>query len=276
MGDTKLDHVALAVRRWSDARAVLVEGLGGQWLGGVRMREYNPGQLSFANGMRVELLEPGPDSSSFLNRFVERSGAGPHHVTFKVDDIRAAIKRARDAGIEVIRERLDNPEWQEAFLHPKSTGIGFVIQLAQSAIDPGKAMSSSRASVTAEDAGMANSAPGETAAIPFFTAAVPDLAGATEILTDLLHGQVTGEGSTDAVSYRSVSWQPDGASIVLTTGGADGDGTPPVGIKAIAATGTKPGLPVDRVVDGWALTPVITELGVRLLTQPGRVAACWC
>jgi hypothetical protein len=36
-----------------------------------------------------------------------------------------------------------------------------------------------------------------------------------------------------------------------------------------AAAGTKPDLPVDRVVDGWALTPVIAELGVRLLTQPG-------
>jgi methylmalonyl-CoA epimerase len=269
MSDTRLDHVALAVRRWSDARAVLVEGLGGHWLGGVRTPEYNPGQLSFANGMRVELLEPGPDSSSFLNRFVEKTGAGPHHVTFKVDDIRAAITRVRDTGFEVIRERLGNPGWQEAFLHPKSTGIGFVIQMAQSTIDPGKAMSSSRTSVSAEDAGMANAAPGESAAIPFFTAAVPDLAGATKILTDLLHGRVTGEGTRDGVSYRSVSWQPDGASIVLTTGGTDGDTAPPIGIKAIAATGAKPGLPVDRVVDGWALTPVIAELGVRLLTQPG-------
>jgi catechol 2,3-dioxygenase-like lactoylglutathione lyase family enzyme len=269
MGDTQLDHVALAVRRWSDARAVLVEALGGQWVGGVRTPEYNPGQLSFANGMRVELLEPGPDTSSFLNRFVARSGAGPHHVTFKVDDIRAAIKHARDAGFEITRERLDDPGWQEAFLHPKSTGIGFVIQMAQSTIDSGKAMSSARGSISAEDAGLANGAPGEAAAIPFFTAAVPDLASATEILSGLLHGQVTGEGSSDGVSYRSVSWQPGGASIVLTTGGADGDGTPPIGIKAIAATGTKPDLPVDRVAGGWALTPVIAELGVRLLTQPG-------
>ena len=269
MGDTKLDHVALAVRRWSDARAVLVEGLGGRWLGGVRTPEYNPGQLSFANGMRVELLEPGPHSSSFLNRFVERSGAGPHHVTFKVDDIRAAIKRARDAGFEIVRERLDNPTWQEAFLHPKSTGVGFVIQLAQTTIDPQKAMSSSPASVDADGAGLANETGTEAAAIPFFTAAVPDLASATKILTELLHGRVTGEGSYDGVSYRSVSWQQETASIVLTTGGANGVGTPTIGIKAIAATGTKPGLPVDRVADGWVVTPVIAELGVRLLTQPG-------
>lgn len=260
--DTRLDHVALAVRRWSDARAVLVEGLGGRWLGGVRMPEYSPGQLSFANGMRVELLEPGPDSSSFLNRFVERSGAGPHHVTFKVDDIRAAIARVRDAGFEIVRERLDNPGWQEAFLHPKSTGIGFVIQLAQSAIDPGQAMSSSRTSVDAAGAGLANETGTEAAAIPFFTAAVPDLARATEILTELLHGRVTGEGSHDGGRYRSVSWQPDTASIVLTTGA-------PAGITAIAATGAKPGLPVDRAIDGWAVTPVIPELGVRLLTRPG-------
>jgi methylmalonyl-CoA/ethylmalonyl-CoA epimerase len=268
MGDTRLDHVALAVWRWSDARTVLVEKLGGRWLGGVRLPEYSAGQLSFANGMRVEVLEPSPDDSSFLNRFIGRSGPGPHHVTFKVDDIRAAIKRARDAGLEIVRERLDNPSWQEAFLHPKFTGIGFVIQMAQSTIDPEKTMSSSPASVSAEDAGLKNGAPGEQAAIPFFTAAVPELASATEILTGLLHGQVTGEGSADGVSYRTVSWQPGTASIMLTTGGADA--APQAGIQALAASGgATQDLPVDRVVNGWALSPVIAELGVRLLTRPG-------
>jgi methylmalonyl-CoA/ethylmalonyl-CoA epimerase len=266
MGDTKLDHVALAVWRWRDARTALVDGLGGRWIGGVRLAEFSSAQLSFANAMRVELLEPSSDGSSFLNRFIDRSGAGPHHVTFKVADIRAAIKRARDAGLEVVRERLDSPGWQEAFLHPKSTGIGFVIQIAQATIDPGQAMALARTSVTAEDAGMKNTAPGEPAAIPFFTAVVPDLDGATEILTELLDGQITGEGRYDGLGYRSVCWQPDGASIVLTSGGEQAR---PPGIQAIAATGSAPsGLPVERLVNGWALTPVIKELGVRLLTQP--------
>lgn len=56
---------------------------------------------------------------------------------------------------------------------------------------------------------------------------------------------------------------------MLTTGGADGGTARPVGIQAIAATGgAKPDFPVDHVVNGWTLSPVIAELGVRVLTPP--------
>jgi methylmalonyl-CoA/ethylmalonyl-CoA epimerase len=258
--------VALAVWHWGEARTALVEQLGGRWAGGVRLPEYNPCQLSYANGMRVELLEPGTDSSSFLQRFLRRSGAGPHHVTFKVDDIRLAIRRAREAGLEIVRERLDNPAWQEAFLHPKSTGIGFVIQLAQSVLDPGSAMAASPGSISAAEAGLAGSAP--MAAIPFFTNAVPDLDRATQLLTEVLHGQVAEEGSHDGVRFRSMAWQPDGARLVLTTGAHGAGGIPLAGIQAIAATtAAGPVSPADRHLCGWELSPVIAELGIRLLTR---------
>lgn len=275
MGDTRLDHVALAVRRWSDARAALVDRLGGRFLGGVRMAAYSPCQLEFANGMRVELLEPGTDDASFLARFIARSGAGPHHVTFKVDDIRGAIKLARDAGLQVVGERLDNPSWQEAFLHPTSTGIGFVIQLAQSDINPGAAMAAAPGSVSAAEAGLApaaaapEAAPPESAAIPFFAAVVPDLADATALLTEILHGQAGEERSEGANRFRELSWQTDTARIVLSESTDDPRAaTPQVGIQALAVTaGAAPGFPIESHLDGWDVTPVLPELGVRLLTQ---------
>jgi catechol 2,3-dioxygenase-like lactoylglutathione lyase family enzyme len=307
MGDTRLDHVALAVWRWSDARATLVDQLGGRWSGGVRMAEYSPCQLAFANGMRVELLQPGTDDSSFLARFLARSGAGPHHVTFKVDDLSAAIRRARNAGLQIVRERRDNPAWQEAFLHPRSTGVGFVIQLAQSDIAPGAAMASAPGAVSAAAAGLSPSAPGlspstapglspsaeqapalspaaeqapapaaaaarapaEPASIPFFTAAVPDLDDATALLTEVLHGTAGDEGGEAGVRFRVVSWQADTARIVLTEGN-DGPAaeTPPPGIQALAVTaGADPGFPAENHVVGWDATPLIPELGVRLLTK---------
>jgi methylmalonyl-CoA/ethylmalonyl-CoA epimerase len=267
MGDTRLDHVALAVWRWSDARAALVDKLGGRWSGGVRMAEYNPCQLAFANGMRVELLEPGTDGSSFLARFLARSGAGPHHVTFKVDDIRVAIRRARDAGLQVVRERLGNPVWQEAFLHPRSTGVGFVIQLAQSEITPGSAMASAPGAISAADAGLGPA--GEPASIPFFSVAVPDLDDATALLTQVLHGQAGEQGSDHGVRFRVVSWQADTARIVLTESTDDPQAEiPPVGIQALAVTaGADPGFPAESHIDGWDVTPVLPELGVRLLTK---------
>jgi catechol 2,3-dioxygenase-like lactoylglutathione lyase family enzyme len=271
MGDTRLDHVALAVWRWSDARAALVDRLGGRFLGGIRMAAYSPCQLGFANGMRVELLEPGTDNSSFLARFINRSGAGPHHVTFKVDNIRAAVKRARDAGLQVVGERLDNPSWQEAFLHPNSTGVGFVIQLAQSDVNPGSAMAAAPGSVNAAEAGLApaTAALPESAAIPFFAAAVPDLADATALLTEILHGQAGEERSDGASRFRELSWQADTARIVLTESTNDPRAaTPPVGIQALAVTaGAASGFPVESHLDGWDVTPVLPELGVRLLTQ---------
>jgi methylmalonyl-CoA epimerase len=299
MGDTRLDHVALAVWRWSDARATLIDKLGGRWMGGVRMPEYNPCQLAFANGMRVELLEPGTDDSSFLARFLARSGAGPHHVTFKVDDIRVAIRRARDAGLQIVRERLDNPAWQEAFLHPRSTGVGFVIQLAQSDIAPGAAMASAPGAVSAAEAGLSPAGVSKgtgvpespatpnvptSASIPFFSAAVPDLDDATALLTEVLHGQADVEGADHGVRFRVMSWQADTARIVLTESVPAEGGlaesvpttvtddpraeTPTVGITALAATaGAAPGLPAENHIDGWDVTPVLPELGVRLLTK---------
>jgi methylmalonyl-CoA/ethylmalonyl-CoA epimerase len=280
MSDTRLDHVALAVWRWSDARAALVDTLGARWLGGIRMAEYSPCQLAFANGMRVELLEPGTDGSSFLARFLARSGAGPHHVTFKVDDTRVAIRRARDAGLQVVRERLDNPSWQEAFLHPSSTGVGFVIQLAQAEINPGSAMASAPGSVSAADSGLSPAVPGpaappEQASIPFFTAAVPDLDDAIALLTEVLHGQAGDERGDRGARFRAVSWQADTARIVLTESTVPTESTgdpraaiPPVGIRALAVTaGAAPGFPTENHIDGWDVTPVLPELGIRLLTK---------
>lgn len=302
MGDTRLDHVALAVWRWSDARATLVDKLGGRWMGGVRMPEYNPCQLAFVNGMRVELLEPGTDGSSFLTRFLARSGAGPHHVMFKVDDIRVAIRRARDAGLQIVRERLGNPAWQEAFLHPRSTGVGFVIQLAQSDVAPEAAMASAPGAVSAAEAGLSptvvsgSTVVPETAAapatpnaaapasIPFFSVAVPDLDDTTALLTEVLHGQAVIEGADHGVRFRVMSWQTDTARIVLTESvPAEGIAaknvpaaaiddpraeTPPAGITALAATaGADPGFPAENHIDGWDVTPVLPELGVRLLTK---------
>ncbi len=275
MSDTMLDHVALAVWRWTDARATLVEQLGARWLGGTRMAEFSPCQLGFANGMRVELLEPGTDGSSFLARFIARSGTGPHHVTFKVDDIRVAIRRARDAGLQVVRERLDNPSWQEAFLHPSSTGIGFVIQLAQSEINPGAALASAPGAVSAADSGLGPAAASERAAlpeqasIPFFTAAVPDLDDATALLTEVLHGQAAAERSDRGLRSREVSWQADSSRIVLTESTDDSPAAiPTAGIKALAITaGAAPSFPTESRVDGWDVTPVFPELGIRLLIK---------
>ena len=134
----QFDHVALGVADAAPVAARLVEEFGGTVLGGgippgsgfqtMQVHLGSPEDL----GMTVELLQPhAAEENDFLQRFIERHGDGPHHMTFKTPDIRAEIARLQDMGIEPVGVRLSNPDWQELFIHPK-TAHGVVIQIAQS------------------------------------------------------------------------------------------------------------------------------------------------
>src|SRR5438874_1682361 len=125
-----LDHVAVAVERWPDAWGRLVGELGGRWMSGGRGPGFAPSQLGYANGMRVEVLQPHDvEHNDFLRRFLDRDGPGPHHFTFKLPDIHAALDATQRAGYHPVNVDLSDPTWQEAFLHPKEA-CGVVVQLA--------------------------------------------------------------------------------------------------------------------------------------------------
>lgn len=133
----QFDHVALGVADAIPMATRLVEEFGGTVLGGgtppgsgFRAMQIHLGTPDDP-GMTVELLEPhAPQENDFLERFVERHGDGPHHMTFKTSDIRAELARLQAMGIEPIGVRFSNPDWQEMFIHPK-TAHGVVIQIAQ-------------------------------------------------------------------------------------------------------------------------------------------------
>jgi methylmalonyl-CoA/ethylmalonyl-CoA epimerase len=126
----ELDHVAVAVRSIRDALRLYRDALGGEYLMGGDQDTWRWVQVRFPGGGKVELLEPLGEG--FLSRFLERRGEGLHHVTFKTDDIRAAIEQVEGRGYELVDVRLDDPDWKEAFLRP-SGAHGTLIQLAQSA-----------------------------------------------------------------------------------------------------------------------------------------------
>jgi methylmalonyl-CoA epimerase len=80
---------------------------------------------------RVELLRPlGADTP--VGRFLESRGPGMHHVAYRVDDIRAALREVAAAGAELI-----DPEprpglfgLQVAFIHPGSVA-GVLVEYVQ-------------------------------------------------------------------------------------------------------------------------------------------------
>ena len=130
MPDLQLDHVAVAVHSIKAALPLFRDALGGEYLMGNDQDGWRWVQFRYPNGGKVELLEPLGDGG-FLARFLERHGEGLHHVTFKTDDIRAAIAHVESLGYELVDVNLDDPHWKEAFLRP-SGAHGTLIQLAQS------------------------------------------------------------------------------------------------------------------------------------------------
>src|ERR671936_801495 len=97
MPEYRFDHVAVAVHSIKDALALFRDGLGGEYLmGGDQQGTWRWLQLRFPGGGKVELLEPLGEG--FLSRFLAKHGEGLHHVTFKTDDIRAAIAQVERQG----------------------------------------------------------------------------------------------------------------------------------------------------------------------------------
>jgi methylmalonyl-CoA/ethylmalonyl-CoA epimerase len=128
-----LDHVAVASEHALDNFVRYRGDLGGAWVAGMFDPGFYWGQLRFANGMTIEMLEPADiTQNDFLRRFLDRNGPGPHHVTFKVDDIHEAIAAVTAAGYPPVSVNTTNDSWKEAFLHPKQSH-GIVVQLAQAA-----------------------------------------------------------------------------------------------------------------------------------------------
>lgn len=130
-----LDHVALATRDASAALVTLVGDLGATALSGGHGVGFRPMQVYLGDdgsGMKLELLEPWDTAhDDFLERFVTRHGDGPHHLTFKVDDLAAMLDRVDAAGLHPVSVDLSEPMWREAFLQPREAH-GTVVQLAQS------------------------------------------------------------------------------------------------------------------------------------------------
>jgi len=91
-----LDHIALGLHRIADGVPFLVGTLGGRYRDGGPSGAFTGAQWSFAEGEKIELIEPLGEPNGFMYRFLEARGPGVHHVTFKVPDIVAAAERDAD------------------------------------------------------------------------------------------------------------------------------------------------------------------------------------
>ena len=127
-----LDHVGIAVRNLDEALAFFRDALGLD-VGPPEDVEAQKDRAQFVptGAASLELLEAtSPDSA--IAKFVEKRGPGLHHITLRVDDIRAALTQLRERHITLIDEepRIGAEGAIVAFIHP-SSAQGVLVELKQ-------------------------------------------------------------------------------------------------------------------------------------------------
>lgn len=80
---------------------------------------------------KIELLEAtGPGSA--IARFLEKKGAGMHHIAFEVSNIEEEMQRLKAAGFTLLQDKPKRGADNKliCFLHPKDTS-GVLVELCQ-------------------------------------------------------------------------------------------------------------------------------------------------
>src|SRR3984957_15631748 len=193
-----LDHLAVGTLALPVGWELFGGVLGGTWAYGGNSAGFWWGQLEFAAGPKIELLTPtgGPDAA-FLERFLAARSAGPHHFNFLVTNIESALARIEAFGIEPVGVNMANPEWKEAFLHPRAAH-GIVIQIAQQGGSP----------TTAAPRELPTPGPGSR--LDLIEHHVGDLDRAVRLFRDVLDGRLEAAGAESA----ELTW-PEGKRIRL-------------------------------------------------------------
>lgn len=126
----KVEHIGIAVKdltlsiplfeRLLDAPCYKTEEVAGEK---VSTAFFQQGQT------KIELLQ-GISPESIITRFIEKSGAGLHHIAFEVADIHAEMRRLAAQGFTLLSETPKDGADNKlvCFLHPKDTG-GVLIEL---------------------------------------------------------------------------------------------------------------------------------------------------
>ena len=129
---TKIDHIGIAVKSLDDIIPFYRDTLGMAFAGIEEVVEQKVRVAMLQIGeSKIELLEPTSEESP-VARFIEKNGAGVHHVAYEVADIEAAIATLLADGVRMIDEKPRHGAHgtRIAFIHPKSSS-GVLTELCQ-------------------------------------------------------------------------------------------------------------------------------------------------
>ena len=128
----KIEHIGIATRTLDDALAFWRDALGLKVVHTEVVEEQKVRVAMLPVGEpRIELLEP-TSADSPVAKFLEKRGAGIHHIAVRVDDIRAVLERLKESGARLIDEspRKGADGCLVAFVHPSSAN-GVLLELVE-------------------------------------------------------------------------------------------------------------------------------------------------
>jgi methylmalonyl-CoA/ethylmalonyl-CoA epimerase len=128
----KIEHIGIATHKIDDALEFWRDALGLRVLETEEVAEQGVRVAMLPVGEpRIELLEPTSESSP-VAKFLEKRGAGIHHIAVRVDDIRATLARLKQQGARLIDDapRIGAGGCLVAFVHPSAAG-GVLLELVE-------------------------------------------------------------------------------------------------------------------------------------------------
>ncbi len=145
MGEFKVlgvNHLGLAAKDPLKCRWFLGDVLGLKHVGDELVASQKTMTAMFAADLapqtqsRLEIVAPAEGTTDGpISKYLEKKGAGIHHLAVTVSDIHAAIARMKSKGVRMVDEvpRDGAHHTRIAFVHPESTG-GILIELVQETI----------------------------------------------------------------------------------------------------------------------------------------------
>lgn len=128
----KIEHIGIAVKDLSTSIPLFEQLLNTPCYKTEEVTTEGVNTAFFQTGeSKIELLEATREDSP-IARFIDKKGAGVHHIAFAVENIEAEMKRLMALGFELLNETpkpgADNK--LVCFLHPRGTN-GVLVELCQ-------------------------------------------------------------------------------------------------------------------------------------------------
>jgi len=123
MKPTHIEHIGIAVANLDEAIKYWENVMGLTCYAIEEVADQKVRTAFFQVGeVKIELLE-STDPEGPIGKFIEKKGAGVHHIAFAVENADAALAAVAEKGVQLIdqKSRKGAEKMNIGFLHPKST-----------------------------------------------------------------------------------------------------------------------------------------------------------